>query len=282
MLINKFQDLQHTCYRQSLETYKNNCCSHCSYNENSVSCGTWCAFSLWQTLHLLILHSVSIRAWADRDLLRNMTQAETRLACIQYESEPWLTMLTDVSWTSSVARGHMLGYHSRFGLQLFLCSYAHLNSLVTILKSPAATVWFIDCICKQIHIQWLLLEPSGEENYHCNRLWGPIGLWHVEAPTLCRQPTHRWQWACQPYAPVALYSWEDSWCSSLLEPESNLGPQHGWNYWIGNSDQKRWNYHHLEVYVKSNCLLPSEPATWCTCTECSVQQRPEGHRQCPH
>jgi hypothetical protein len=75
----------------------------------------------------------------------------------------------------------MLRYHIRFGLELFLCSYAHLNSLVTIFQSPATQFGVLtDTYSDSFY------KPSDEENYHCNRLWGPIGLCHVEPPILCR------------------------------------------------------------------------------------------------
>jgi hypothetical protein len=60
-------------------------------------------------------------------------------------------------------------------------------------------------------------------SYPCNRPWWPIGLWHVEAPTLSRQSAHRWRWGCQPHAPAALYPQEDSSYSFLLEAESTRG-----------------------------------------------------------
>jgi hypothetical protein len=31
------------------------------------------------------------------------------------------------------------------------------------------------------------------ERYPCNRLWRPIGLWGVEAPTSSRESVHRWR-----------------------------------------------------------------------------------------
>jgi hypothetical protein len=40
-----------------------------------------------------------------------------------------------------------------------------------------------------------------------------MGLWDVEAPTFYRQSANKWLWGCQPYAPVVLYSQEDSWLS---------------------------------------------------------------------
>jgi hypothetical protein len=69
-----------------------------------------------------------------------------------------------------------------------------------------------------------LYTPS----YRCNRLWRPIRLWDVEASTFSTQSVHRWRWSCQPYAPAALYSQEDSWYSFLLEAESTPGPRYGW------------------------------------------------------
>jgi hypothetical protein len=35
--------------------------------------------------------------------------------------------------------------------------------------------------------------------YPCNRLWRPIGLWDVKAPTFPRHWAHKWQWGYQPY-----------------------------------------------------------------------------------
>jgi hypothetical protein len=54
----------------------------------------------------------------------------------------------------------------------------------------------------------------------CNRPWGPIGLWDVEAPTFSRKSAQKWRWGCQAYAPAAFYPQEDSWYSFLLEAES--------------------------------------------------------------
>jgi hypothetical protein len=48
-------------------------------------------------------------------------------------------------------------------------------------------------------------------------------MWDVEAPTFSRQSAHRLWWGCQPYAPAALYTKEDSWYSLLLEAESTQG-----------------------------------------------------------
>jgi hypothetical protein len=42
-------------------------------------------------------------------------------------------------------------------------------------------------------------------SYPCGRLWRPIGLWDIQAPTFSRQLAHTWRWGCQPYAPAALY-----------------------------------------------------------------------------
>jgi hypothetical protein len=47
-------------------------------------------------------------------------------------------------------------------------------------------------------------------------------LWGVEAPTFCKQSTHRWRLGCQPYVPAwNLLLQEDSWHSFLLGSESN-------------------------------------------------------------
>jgi hypothetical protein len=42
-------------------------------------------------------------------------------------------------------------------------------------------------------------------HYPCNRLWRPVCLLDVEAPTFSTQSAHRWRWGCQPYAPAILY-----------------------------------------------------------------------------
>jgi hypothetical protein len=39
-----------------------------------------------------------------------------------------------------------------------------------------------------------------------NRLWGPVGLWDVEDPTLSRRSAHGWRQGCQPYSPATPYS----------------------------------------------------------------------------
>jgi hypothetical protein len=36
----------------------------------------------------------------------------------------------------------------------------------------------------------------------CNKPWGAIGLWDVEATRLSIQSANRWRWGCQPYSPV--------------------------------------------------------------------------------
>jgi hypothetical protein len=41
------------------------------------------------------------------------------------------------------------------------------------------------------------------QSYPCNRPSRTIRLCDVEAPILSIQSTHRWLWACQPYAPAA-------------------------------------------------------------------------------
>jgi hypothetical protein len=49
---------------------------------------------------------------------------------------------------------------------------------------------------------WCLINDSDNfkfdfywlRSYPCNRLWRPIGLWHVEAPIFSRQSAHRWRW----------------------------------------------------------------------------------------
>jgi hypothetical protein len=38
-----------------------------------------------------------------------------------------------------------------------------------------------------------------------DRMSRPITLWGIEAPTFSRQSAHRWEWCCQPKAPVAPY-----------------------------------------------------------------------------
>jgi hypothetical protein len=61
-------------------------------------------------------------------------------------------------------------------------------------------------------------------------------LWDVQDLTLPRESTHRWRWDCQPYAPAALYSQEDSWYSYLLEAESTPGPYCDWKLKVRISD----------------------------------------------
>jgi hypothetical protein len=39
-----------------------------------------------------------------------------------------------------------------------------------------------------------------------------------------RHSAYSWRWGCQPYAPAAFYSQEDSWYSFLLEAESTPRP----------------------------------------------------------
>jgi hypothetical protein len=39
-----------------------------------------------------------------------------------------------------------------------------------------------------------------------------------------RLSTHRWRQGCQPYAPAAFYTVDNSWYSFLLEAESTPGP----------------------------------------------------------
>jgi hypothetical protein len=70
------------------------------------------------------------------------------------------------------------------------------------------------------------------KSYPCKRPWRPIWFWDVEAPTFSRQLAHRWRWSCQPYAPAALYSQEDSWYSFLLEAEMTRGSYCGWRVWV--------------------------------------------------
>jgi hypothetical protein len=55
------------------------------------------------------------------------------------------------------------------------------------------------CIIPPLPIYYLL------KSYPCKRLWRPIGLWDVEAPTFSRQSPHRWRWGRQLHAPAALY-----------------------------------------------------------------------------
>jgi hypothetical protein len=50
-----------------------------------------------------------------------------------------------------------------------------------------------------------------------------MGLWDVEALTFYSQLAHRWRWCCQPYAPAALCSQENSWYSFLLQPSRPQG-----------------------------------------------------------
>jgi hypothetical protein len=45
-------------------------------------------------------------------------------------------------------------------------------------------------------------------NLSCNRLWRPIGLWDVEAPTFSKQSAHRWRWGRHIYASADLYPQE--------------------------------------------------------------------------
>jgi hypothetical protein len=61
------------------------------------------------------------------------------------------------------------------------------------------------------------------KSYPCNRLWGPIELWDVEAPTFSVQSPHIRRWVCQPYAPAKLCPQENSWYSCLLEAELSSG-----------------------------------------------------------
>jgi hypothetical protein len=68
------------------------------------------------------------------------------------------------------------------------------------------------------------IKTEENKSYPCNRPWRPIRLLDVEAPTFSRKLAHRWQWDCQPQAPAALYTQEDSWYSFLLEAESTPGP----------------------------------------------------------
>jgi ssDNA-binding Zn-finger/Zn-ribbon topoisomerase 1 len=50
--------------------------------------------------------------------------------------------------------------------------------------------------------QWQQCNDKSQ-SYPRNRLWRPIGLWDVKAPTLFRQSAHGWWWGCQPYAPAS-------------------------------------------------------------------------------
>jgi hypothetical protein len=70
----------------------------------------------------------------------------------------------------------------------------------------------------------LLYDALKRQSWLCNRLWRPIGLWDIEAPTFSGQSAHRWQSDCRPHAPAALYTWEDFWYSFLLEAKSTPGP----------------------------------------------------------
>jgi hypothetical protein len=63
-----------------------------------------------------------------------------------------------------------------------------------------------------------------KQSYPSNRLWRPIGLWDVEAPTFFRQSSDKWRLGCQPYPPSKLYPHEDSWYSFPLEADSTPGP----------------------------------------------------------
>jgi hypothetical protein len=54
------------------------------------------------------------------------------------------------------------------------------------------------------HALFLSSQYKRRWSYPCNRLWRPIGLWDVEAPTFSRHSAHRWRWGCQPYVPCRL------------------------------------------------------------------------------
>jgi hypothetical protein len=95
-----------------------------------------------------------------------------------------------------------------------------------------------------------------KKNYLSTRLWRPIGLWDVEATIFTRQSDHRWRWNYQTYAPAALYTQEDSWCSFLLQDVSTQGLMCGWkeyvnwkksNHFIGNrnDDHPAYRYKYL-------------------------------------
>jgi hypothetical protein len=56
-------------------------------------------------------------------------------------------------------------------------------------------------------------------SYPCNRLWMPIGLWNVEAPTFSRQSSHRWHEVVSlTHRPVALYTQKGS---RLSQPQGH-------------------------------------------------------------
>jgi hypothetical protein len=103
-----------------------------------------------------------------------------------------------------------------------------------------------------------LLHPLGWQSYLCNRLWRPIGLWDVKAPTISRQSADRWQWSCQPYVPTTLYSQEDYWNSFLLrgwKDEVNWKIQ--WPHWESNPWPSSL-YHSASIYYATTCLHPLE------------------------
>jgi hypothetical protein len=60
------------------------------------------------------------------------------------------------------------------------------------------------------------------ERYLCNKLFMPVVVSDVEAPTFCRKSAHRWRWGCRPYAPNGLFLQEDprySFCLRLGLPQ---------------------------------------------------------------
>jgi hypothetical protein len=75
----------------------------------------------------------------------------------------------------------------------------------------------LQCVsaCFETRVPWFFESNKRRQSYPCNRLWRPIELWDVEAPTFSRQSAQKWRWDCQPYAPVALCPQEDSWYSFL-------------------------------------------------------------------
>jgi hypothetical protein len=90
-------------------------------------------------------------------------------------------------------------FHQRLLLKRNMCSIANYRNPFV---SQLSIIILVN-ISRILSLFEIKIKLNG--SYPCNRLWRPIGLKDVEAPTFSRQSAYIWRWGCHPYAPAAIY-----------------------------------------------------------------------------
>jgi hypothetical protein len=112
----------------------------------------------------------------------------------------------------------------------FLLSFSVTHQICTTLPALSVYNWSVSfpfvVYFNILHTQVCVLHLSYFEwkvkvNLSLYRPWSVARGWGSH---IFRHSAHRWRQGCQPYAPAAFYTQEDSWYSFLWEAESIPGP----------------------------------------------------------